>query len=290
MKKSVFGNSRLHRIFAIAGICLILVAFCQIARITAEPKRSSDSYKKLEQTAVTHRKKDKKTQNSTESITNSFDYRDVKIDFDKLRQINEDITAWILFDNNKISYPIVQGKDNEEYLYQMADKTKNPAGSIFIDSQCSADFTDSHTILYGHNMKDQSMFGSLKNYYLKEDYFQKNRCFTIYTPTQPLRYEVFAWYEAAADDDVYQVGFTADEEFGRFVNQILSKRYRNVEISVTQQDRIVTLSTCSSSGKRFIVHGKQIGIRRGTAVSAAFKDKKAFIGLLPTNVFFLNYN
>lgn len=260
MKKSVSENSRLHRITAIVGICLIFTALFQIARITAEPKKSSNSYKKLEQTAVTRPKKEKTTQNSTKSITNSFDYHDIKIDFDKLQQINEDITAWILFDNNKISYPIVQGKDNEEYLYQMADKTKNPAGSIFIDSQCSADFTDSHTILYGHNMKDQSMFGSLKNYYLKEDYYQKNRYFTIYTPTQSLRYEVFAWYEAAADDDVYQVGFTADEEFSRFIDKILSRRYRNVEIPITQQDRIVTLSTCSSSGKRFIVHAKQIFI------------------------------
>lgn len=260
MKRSVSANSKHRRICAVTGIFLILVALCQIARITVEPQKSSNSYKKLEQTAVTRPKKDKKPQKTTEPITNTFDYHNVKIDFDKLKQINKDITAWILFDNNTISYPIVQGKDNEEYLYQMADKTKNPSGSIFIDSLCSPDFTDSHTILYGHNMKDQSMFGSLKNYYLKKDYFQNNRYFTIYTPTKTLRYEVFAWYEAAADDSVYQVGFTPDEEFDKFVDQILSRRYYDVEISVTQQDHIVTLSTCSTAGKRFIVHAKLLFI------------------------------
>lgn len=238
MKKSVSVNFKIRRVSAFLGICLILTAFYQITEISKESERSAASYEKLEQKAVVFQKKD------------------VKIDFHLLHQTNEDIVAWILFDNNKISYPIVQGKDNEEYLYQTADKKKNPAGSIFIDALCSADFTDSHTIIYGHNMKDQSMFGSLKNYNLKEDYFQENRYFTIYTPEKTLRYEIFAWYEAAADDDVYQIGFAADELFAEFVEQILARRVYDTNVTAGREDRIVTLSTCSANGKRFVVHGK----------------------------------
>ncbi len=100
------------------------------------------------------------------------------------------------------------------------------------------------------------MFGSLKNYNLKEDYFQENRYFTIYTPEKTLRYEIFAWYEAAADDDVYQIGFAADELFAEFVEQMLARRVYDTNVTAGREDRIVTLSTCSANGKRFVVHGK----------------------------------
>ena len=106
-------------------------------------------------------------------------------------------------------------------------------------------------------MKNLSMFGRLKQYRTTEGYYEDNRYFTIYTPDQIFRYEIFAWYEADAADPVYQVEFTDEEAFGAFVDQMLERRYRDTGVTADRQDKIVTLSTCSTEGKRLIVHGKQ---------------------------------
>ncbi len=87
-----------------------------------------------------------------------------EIDFDGLRAINGDIVAWIQIPGIGMDYPVVQGKDNEHYLHYTFDGKENKAGSIFLDYRNRADFTDDKMILYGHNMKDGSMFSNLKNF------------------------------------------------------------------------------------------------------------------------------
>lgn len=235
------------------------LAVFQLAGIGAEADKRKESYVSFKDDAVTGQEQGKAGGgDGGGGAEDQFDYRSVKIDFDLLKQKNEDIVGWILFDGNGISYPVLQGTDNEEYLYKMADGTKNPAGSIFIDSQCSADFTDSHTIIYGHNMKDLSMFGKLKLYRTQEGYYEKNRYFTIYAPDRICRYEIFSWYEAKEDDAVYQAGFTEDDTFAAFVEQMVGRRYRDTMVTAGKEDKIVTLSTCSAEGMRLVVHGKRI--------------------------------
>lgn len=271
MKKSVSESFKTNRLLAGAGILLITVSLCALVSIGLDYKKEEDVYGQLQASVL-----QKGTSESTDADSFAednggmknqiedadtgeiFDYRALQIDFDALKQVNTDITGWILFDNNGISYPILQGKDNEEYLYTLADKTENKAGSIFLDASCAPDLSDSHTIIYGHNMKNLSMFGKLKNYRIKENYYEENRYFTIYTPENILRYEIFAWYEVGEDDSVYQVGFAADEEFGRFVEQMIERRYQDTGVSAEKKDKIVTLSTCSAAGRRFVVHGKLI--------------------------------
>lgn len=268
MKKSVSVNSRKNHLL-IAGDLLLLVSFFSLLSIGIEYKKEEDSYRQLEQAAM----KETISKDTDHSIGDgvrtdssdfdkdtdgTFDYFAVQIDFEMLKQVNEDIIGWILFDFNGISYPILQGEDNEEYLYTLADKTENKAGSIFMDAACASDFSDVHTIIYGHNMKNLSMFGKLKYYRTKADYYKENCYFTIYTPDKICRYEIFAWYEASEDDSVYQVGFKEDEVFDSFVGQMLNRRYTDTGIRADKEDKIVTLSTCSSNGKRFLVHGKLI--------------------------------
>ncbi len=247
MKKSVSGNSKRNRVFTGAGVLLIAASLYLLIPVGREYKKGKDTYEQLE-TAVLQETKPE----------TAFDYRAVQIDFDALKNVNEDVIGWIHFDDNGISYPVLQGSDNEEYLYTLADKTANRSGSIFMDASCSADFSDSHTIIYGHNMKDLSMFGKLKKYRTDENYYEENRYFTIYTPKQTYRYEIFAWYEAAEDDSVYQVGFRADEEFGAFTDRIIERRYQDTGVAADREDKIITLSTCSSADRRFVVHGKLI--------------------------------
>lgn len=233
-----------------AGISLI-----QLAGANGASREQKKAYGSLESGAVRPQVLDNPCDSGEGE---AFDYREVTIDFDLLKRENEDIIGWILFDFNGISYPVLQGRDNEEYLYTMADGTQNPSGSIFIDSMCAADFTDCHTIIYGHNMKDGSMFGKLKQYRIQENYYKENRYFTIYTPDKMFRYEIFAWYEAKADDEVYQAGFSEDSEFEAFVSRMQERRYADTKTGAGGKDKIVTLSTCSAEGMRFVVHGKMI--------------------------------
>lgn len=256
MKKSVSGNFK-GGLWIAAGVLLAGVALMRLFGIYGESVEQRDAYGSLAHDAV-RRQGNEEGGAGEGGGEEAFDYQAVRVDFDLLKQTNDDIVGWILFDSNGISYPVLKGRDNGEYLYTMADGTKNPSGSIFIDSSCAADFTGLHTIIYGHNMKDGSMFGRLKQYSLQEDYYEKNRYFTVYTPEKVFRYEIFAWYEAKEDDEVYRTGFLEGGEFDAFVSRMMERRYADTKNSADGRDKIVTLSTCSSEGMRFVVHGKMI--------------------------------
>lgn len=266
MRQSVFGSSKKVRWQLCLGFLLIITAIGHIIRIGMEYQMSRKAYQTLESEFL---------QNADESVTaennliqektdienrSSDSFQQMVIDFKALQEMNEDIVGWLQFDSNEISYPLLQGKDNETYLHKMADGSENRAGSIFLDVNCSKDLSDSHTIIYGHNMKDGSMFGKLKKYKTEENYYEENRYFTVYTPKQTCRYEIFAWYEVPEVDFVYQLGFVADDTFEKFVAQILERRERDTGVSAGKEDKIVTLSTCSTTGNRLVVHGKQISV------------------------------
>lgn len=264
MKKSASGNFKAGLGLFAAGLLLFGLAVLNLSGLHAESSREKGAYKAIEEKAVflpdePGRKTGKDTKREAEeSGGEAFDYREADIDFEMLLQMNEDVVGWILFDRNEISYPVLKGKDNEEYLNRLADGTIHSAGSIFMDSACSSDFTDSHTILYGHNRKDLGMFGKLKFYRTQEDYYEKNRYFTIYTPEHIFRYEIFSWYEAEPDDEVYQAGFEEGEAFGAFAGRMAERGGRDTGNAAGAYDRVVTLSTCSADGLRFLVHGKRI--------------------------------
>ena len=174
-----------------------------------------------------------------------------------LAEQNPDTVGWIVFDNMDISYPVMLGTDDVYYLDHTFSGEVNSAGSIFMEAQNHADFQDCHTILYGHNMKNLSMFGKLKNY-KKQDFYEGNEYFTIYTPDAVLRYQIFSYYDISEDSDVYSVGFQPDQTFQSFVETCLRRSYYDTGVSVSKQDKIITLSTCSAEGQRFVVHAKRI--------------------------------
>ena len=114
-----------------------------------------------------------------------------EVDFDALKAINDDVVGWLELEAiPSISYPIAQGEDNEYYLHRTIKKTYNFAGSVFIDSTNASDFSDCNTIIYGHNMKNGSMFGKLKQMYESEKY-KDSKYLWICTPNGKYRYEIF---------------------------------------------------------------------------------------------------
>ena len=179
----------------------------------------------------------------------------ITVDFERLQEENKDIIAWLYCPDTEINYPVVQSKDNEYYLRRLLDGTWNIAGTLFMDYRNAADCSDLHTIIYGHNMNDGSMFGSLKKY--KDDGFWKeNQYFTVYSETTAYRYRIFSYEDAVNGGDVYKVGYQPGEEYQKFIDQMIKDSDVDTGVKPQTSNKILTLSTCTGNGysKRLAIH------------------------------------
>ncbi len=180
------------------------------------------------------------------------------IDFTKLHEINEDIIGWIRLGALDISYPVAQAADNDYYLHRTFERQDNFAGCIFLNYSNSKYFTDQNSLVYGHNMRNGSMFGTLKNL-SDQKLYDQNPYFWIFTPTLIYQYKIFSVREVAlgGDTDVYFTRYTT-QDFQSFLDRAVKEsRIDSHDTAVTTDDRIVTLSTCTGNdATRFIVQGK----------------------------------
>lgn len=198
------------------------------------------------------------------------EYLSVKIDFEELQKMNPDIYAWITLPGTEIDYPVLQdpSEDGDFYLNHDAQKNESTAGSIYSESCNKKDFTDFHTVLYGHDMKDNSMFGSLL-LFEERSIMERNKTIYIYLPDQILEYEIFAAY--VSDSEHLLEGFDQEERLDRlaYLAEVEYEcREENVfdqELfhSVTEKSRILTLSTCyhGDHSKRFLVQAVLSGVK-----------------------------
>ena len=139
------------------------------------------------------------------------------------------------------------------------DKKYNTAGWIFMDYRNKADGTDKNMVIYGHNRKDTSMFGTLRYVFEKEWYEnEENKYITFITENEYSKYEIFSAYKVAEEDYYITTNFKNDSDFEKFFDTSKSRSFRNFEVDVTKDDKILTLSTCSNSGYRVAVHAKKI--------------------------------
>lgn len=184
-----------------------------------------------------------------------------KVDFEKLQSINKEVVGWIRFDNpEKISYPIVRGTDNDKYLKTTVEGKKNSAGSIFMDANNAADFTDRNTFIYGHNMKNGSMFGQLRKY-KNADFYKQNPYFYIYTPDgKEVKYQVYAVCIVEDTSESYQKFYADDDDFLAYLKQIKKISRYDTGVEVTAQSQVVSLSTCTNvtETQRLLVHGVKV--------------------------------
>ena len=177
------------------------------------------------------------------------------INFAELNAINPDIMGWIRIGALDISYPVAQGKDNDYYLHRTFEGVDNFAGCIFLNCDNTRYLTDQNSIIYGHNMKNGSMFGTLREFQNQETY-DKNPYFWIFTPDFIYQYRIFSSSEVYKIGDPYRTRFTT-EDFQNYIDQSLANSNINCGVQVTTDDRIVTLSTCTADDStRRIVQGK----------------------------------
>jgi len=178
---------------------------------------------------------------------------------------NEHIYAWIHIPGTNVDYPMLQHPENVNYyLDHNLDHSKGLPGCIYTENYNSKDFTDPNTVIYGHNMKNGSMFATLHKYEDKA-FFEENRFAYIYTPDRILVYDIFAAYEFSDLHLMLSFDFETKESFELYLGGIREindmNSHHRAETEVTGDDRIITMSTCigSKPNNRWIVAGVLIG-------------------------------
>lgn len=183
------------------------------------------------------------------------------MDFAALREVNGEVIGWLVIPGTQISYPLLQGEDNSYYLTRTWKGGKSAVGAIFLEHTNSADLSDFHTIVYGHNMKNGSMFGALQNY-RDGAYLAAHPSVYLTVDGGSYRYDIFAVYEASVDSSTYQIGFSGEESRQAFLDDCLSRSALSTEVTPHTWDRILTLSTCtpaSSKTTRWVVQAVWAG-------------------------------
>lgn len=184
------------------------------------------------------------------------------IDLNALREVNADVIGWIYIPDSEISYPLLKSEDNAEYLKLTWDGQYSRAGSIFMERRSSVDFSDFHTLIYGHNLQDGKMFSSLMEH-REQEYFDSHSRVYIVTDEAILRYEAFSAYVADVVSDSYRLLFDDDEHKQSVIDFYLERSEVESELHPAAEDKILSLSTCTGWGNndiRCILHTVQTGV------------------------------
>lgn len=178
------------------------------------------------------------------------------IDFEYLKSINSDTIAYLKVPGTNIEYIVVKGKDNKYYLKHNYNKEYNIAGWIFADYHNRFDEYDKNLIIYGHNTKDGSMFGSLLDVIDKKWQENKdNHMITLVTEKDTYKYKVFSTYSIVPEDYYINTIFETDDEYEEFVNTLKNRSNYKYDTNVDKNSKILTLSSCIGDGrKRVVLH------------------------------------
>lgn len=193
-------------------------------------------------------------------MVNKFsDYYIMSSKYKETVLINKDVVGWISIPNTRIDYPVVKGKDNDYYLYHDILKRTSVYGTIFMDYRNDIKLLNENTSLFGHHMKDGSMFQELVKYKDK-DFFEANRYIYLFTEAGSSTWEVFSAYVTDTNFYFIQNEFSSLKEYENFINKIQAKSKYKSNVSVSTTDKIITLCTCTYefNDARFVVHAKKI--------------------------------
>lgn len=181
----------------------------------------------------------------------------ISVDFQELQEKNPDVIGWIYIESIDLSYPVLQGMDNEYYLSHTWDRQEVFAASIFADYRNYPDFQDFNTIIYGHNMKDGSMFHDIQ-FCMEEKYYEKSPYIWVLTPQENYQYEIFTEYDTRYDSDTYTLFDGPGEEFSEWIGKMQGQSLWKTDVSLTGTERILTLSTCNKHEVRRVVQAKRL--------------------------------
>ena len=250
------------------GFCICLLAFSirKLATIFIGYSSGDKEYKDLQQYVLSEPEtpdqasssSDNTSDDTAEEAPEAASSKEERIDFASLKKINEEAVGWIEIPGTEISYPVVHTTDNVYYLTHTFRHQENKSGAIFVEASNAGDFSDLHTIVYGHNMKNGSMFAGLKNYG-KKNYYEAHPYIYLDQEDGTHCYQIFSCHEADVTDITYTIGYHSDDTYAAFLDELTASSLYNTDVSVGTNDSVLTLSTCTNKGaKRFVVHAKKL--------------------------------
>ena len=182
----------------------------------------------------------------------------ISVDFNELKQTNNDTKGWIQVNGTKINYTFVQSGENNYYLTHSFDKSYNSAGWIFLDYRNDINNLNKNTIIYAHGRYDGTMFGSLKNI-LSSGWLNNsdNYIVRLSTETENSLWQVFSVYKIPTTNDYLQTDFN-DDEFKNFTDMLINRSSFDFNTNLNENDKILTLSTCYNDNEKVVLHAKLI--------------------------------
>lgn len=183
----------------------------------------------------------------------------IEVDFESIQRTYGNVIGWIYCEGTVINYPVVQGTDNAYYLKHAYDGTYTTSGSIFIDCDNKADFSDSNTIIYGHHMRNKTMFAPLGSWE-EQSFYEEHPVIWLLTPEQDYKIVLFSAYTTSSKSETYTIFEGPSEELNFYLQNAAAKSKFQTEIMFEEGERYVTLSTCSYAfdNARSVLHGKLI--------------------------------
>jgi sortase B len=240
-----------HKIIKIANIVLIavfLIAAFNIIRIKLGYNKADTVYTEIQNSVV------KETPN--EEIPELTKEPSIEIDFDALKSRNDDVVGWLYCPDTVINYPVAQGEDNNQYLRRDLDGKYLVTGTLFADYRNGKVEADSNYIIYGHNMRNSTMFGTLIKY-KEQTYYDAHPVFYYLTPEKTYKIELYAGLVIKSDSEIYAINQSASQ-LDIQISQFKEKSTFKSDVEYTPGDKVITLSTCSYEFEdaRYILIGK----------------------------------
>ena len=239
-------------LFAVAGSVFLISSFI-VVKYQMEMRAGANQAEVLTQmvvTPITQESVGESTEATVDETTEPVEetrpklIAPIEVDFEALQTENPDVVAWIYCPDTPIHYPVVQGEDNEYYLHRLLDGKSNAAGTLFMDWRNEADFSHWNSVIYGHNMKNNTMFGTLTDY-KKQAYFDAHPQMYLLTPDENYLINLVAGFVTPADGDVYNALYPEDEEKEQLIESWLKASNFDSGYEPSVEDQFITLSTCS---------------------------------------------
>lgn len=247
---------KILRIFIIV-LLVGIMAFSAVMIIKTmwEYSKADDIYESLQNEFVETKQENTDT-DDTESNTEPIETAPISVDFALLQEQNSDIVGWLYCPDTPINYPVVQGKDNSQYLRADLNGKYLVSGTIFADYRNGAFGEDANYIAYGHNMKNGTMFGSLVKY-KEQSYYDEHPVLYYLTPDDDYKIELYAGLVVKRDSVIYSPN-PRKSEFAEFLTYAKEHSTFQSDVEITEDDTLITLSTCSYeyNNARYIVMGK----------------------------------
>lgn len=180
----------------------------------------------------------------------------IQVDFSALQAVNAQIVGWIYCEDTVINYPVLQGTDDNYYLKHAYDGTQSSNGSIFVEAENSPGFVDVNTIIYGHNMKNRTMFGTLEDW-ATQDYYEEHPVIWLLTPEQDYKIVLFSGYTTYGGSDSYLLFSEYGQALEEYLQAAVQKSDFAAPVELREDGRYVLLSTCAYgfSNARYVLHG-----------------------------------